>query len=443
MRRVRGSVAATFASSDSVDGVSRFPPPGLAPLGHRNYALYWVGQLVSMSGTWIELTATSWLLYQLTNSPLLLGLNGVFRAAPIFAFALIGGTVADRVERRRLLLITQSSSVVTSLVLGALVVTGHVLFWHVYVISLINATIAAFDGPGRQSLFPTLVPRGQLQNAITLNAMLFQTGQLVGPAIAGLLIARVNVAAPFFVNAVSYFAIIGALLAMRIPPITVRASRGSIRSELIGGLRYVRASTVLPLVLVMEATFSIFGHNQALMTIFARDVLGAGPEGLGVLLSSIGGGAIAGMVVLLVVGDIRRKGAFMLASGALYASALLLFAWSRSFPLSVALLAVLGFADATWGALRNAIAQIVAEDAYRGRVMSLILIAARGLTSASQLETGIATALFGGPGAATIGALAIGGALTAAVTRGAPLRDFTASPRRQAAQAATAAGGES
>src|SRR5439155_827691 len=221
----------------------------------------------------------------------------------------------------RLLLITQSSSVVTSLLLGTLVVTGHVAFWHVYLISLVNATIAAFDAPGRQSLFPMLVPRGQLQNAITLNAMLFQTGQLVGPAIAGVLIAR--------------------------------------------------------------------------------------------------------MLVLLLVGDIRRKGAFMLGSGALYATALLVFAWSRSFPLSVAVLAVLGFADATWGALRNAIAQIVAEDAYRGRVMSLILIAARGLTSASQVETGVATALFGAPGAATIGALAIGGALTAAATRGKSLRDFT------------------
>jgi predicted MFS family arabinose efflux permease len=403
-----------------------------------------VGQLVSMSGTWIELTATSWLLYQLTDSPFLLGLNGVFRAAPIFAFALIGGTVADRVERRRLLLITQSASVVTSLALGILVVTGHVMFWHVYAISLVNATIAAFDAPGRQSLFPMLIPRGQLQNAITLNAMLFQTGQLVGPAIAGVLIARVGIAAPFFVNAASYFAIIGGLLAMRIPPITARPLRGSIRSELVGGLRYVRANTVLPLVLAMEATFSIFGHNQALMTIFARDVLGAGPEGLGLLLSSVGAGAIAGMVVLILVGDLRRKGAFMLASGGMYAAALLVFAWSRSFPLSIAVLGVLGFADATWGALRNAIAQIVAEDAYRGRVMSLILIAARGLTSASQVQTGVATALFGAPGAATIGAVAIGGALAAAATRGKALRDFRApSLRRQAPQVAPAAGGES
>src|SRR2546430_15562358 len=221
-----------------------------------------------MSGTWIELTATSWLLSQLPDSPLLLGLNGVFRAAPIFAFALIGGAVADRVERRRLLLITQSSSVVTSLVLGTLVVSGHIAFWHVYLISLVNATIAAFDAPGRQSLFPMLVPRGQLQNAITLNAMLFQTGQLVGPAIAGVLIARVNVAAPFFVNAASYFAIIGGLLPMRIPPIPRRPLPGSVRSELIGGLRYGRGRTGLPPRLVMEATVSVFWHNQERMTYF-------------------------------------------------------------------------------------------------------------------------------------------------------------------------------
>src|SRR2546430_7412998 len=267
---------ATSASSINAERVSRFPPPGLAPLRHRNYALYWVGQLVSMSGTWIELTATSWLLYQLTDSPFLLGLNGVFRAAPIFAFALIGGTGADRVERRRLLLITQSSSVVTSLLLGTLVVTGHVAFWHVYLISLVNATIAAFDAPGRQSLFPMLVPRGQLQNAITLNAMRFQTGQLVGPAIAGVLSARVNVAARLFATSASYFAIIGGLLAMPIPPLAVRPLRGSIPTQLISWLRYLPARTLLPLVLVMEATFSVFWHNQALMTIFARDVLGAG-----------------------------------------------------------------------------------------------------------------------------------------------------------------------
>ena len=415
--------------------------PGLAPLGHRNFALYWTGQLVSQSGTWIELTATTWLLYQLTDSPLLLGLGGLFRAMPIFALALVGGAVADRVERRRLLLFTQSSSVVTSLALGTLVVTGQVAFWHIYVANVVNATIAAFDAPARQSLFPTLVPRGQIQNAITLNSTLFRTSQLIGPAIAGLLLARVGTASPFFVNAVSYFAIIGGLLAMRIPAGAARM-HGSLGGETIGGLRYVRASPILPVILAIEAALSLFGHNQALVTIFARDVLGTDAAGLGLLLSSVGAGAILGMLSLVAVGDIRRKGALMLGAGVVYAAAMLLFAASRSFGLSLAILALLGFADATWGTLRNAIAQLAADDAYRGRVMSLVVIVSRGLTQASQLQTGVATALVGAPAAAAIGALLVGGVVVGAATRVARLRDFTATAPPLTAPQAAEAGGE-
>lgn len=416
--------------------------PGLAPLGHRNYALYWIGQTVSQCGTWIELTATTWLLYQLTGSPLLLGLGGLFRALPIFAFAIVGGAVADRVERRRLLLFTQSSSVVTSVLLGALVVTGQIAFWHIYLFNLLNATIAAFDAPGRQAMFPTLVPRGQLQNAITLNAVLFRTSTLVGPAVAGLLIARVGIASPFFVNAVSYFAIIGALLAMRMPPILAR-TRGSLLGEALGGLRYVRTNAIVPLVLAMEGALSIFGHNQALITIFARDVLGTDAEGLGLLLSSIGGGAILGMFTLIALGDVRRKGVFMIVAGMVYAAAMVAFASSRSFALSIAILAVVGFADATWGTMRSTIVQLAAADAYRGRVMSLLIMVGRGLTQASQLQTGVVTALVGPTSAATFGAIVVGGVVAAVAARAPRLRDFSAAARRPRVAEAAQAGGES
>jgi len=380
-----------------------------------------------MSGTWIELTATTWLLYQLTDSPFLLGLGGVFRGLPIFVFALVGGAVADRVERRRLLLITQSASVLTSLILGALVVTGNIVFWHIYAINVINATIAAFDAPGRQSLFPTLVPKGQLQNAITLNAMLFRTSNLVGPAVAGI------------VNAVSYFAIIAGLLAMRIPPVAAR-TRGSIREDLVGGLRYVRASAILPLVLGIEAVLSVFGHNQALITIFARDILGTDAQGLGLLLSSIGLGAIVGMAALIVIGDVRRKGIVMIGAGSVYAATFLIFAWSRSFELSLLALGLLGFADATWGTMRTAIAQLAAQDAYRGRVMSLLIIVSRGLTNVSQLETGIATAIAGPTGAATLGAAIIAAVVGIVAVRAERLRDFAAGTPRSVPQAADAGG---
>ena len=392
-----------------------------------------------MSGTWIELTATTWLLYQLTDSPFLLGLGGVFRGLPIFVFALVGGAVADRVERRRLLLITQSASVLTSLILGALVVTGNIVFWHIYAINVINATIAAFDAPGRQSLFPTLVPKGQLQNAITLNAMLFRTSNLVGPAVAGILIARVGLASPFFVNAVSYFAIIAGLLAMRIPPVAAR-TRGSIREDLVGGLRYVRASAILPLVLGIEAVLSVFGHNQALITIFARDILGTDAQGLGLLLSSIGLGAIVGMAALIVIGDVRRKGIVMIGAGSVYAATFLIFAWSRSFELSLLALGLLGFADATWGTMRTAIAQLAAQDAYRGRVMSLLIIVSRGLTNVSQLETGIATAIAGPTCAATLGAAIIAAVVGIVAVRAERLRDFAAGTPRSVPQAADAGG---
>jgi MFS family permease len=401
-----------------------------------------MGQTVSQSGTWIELTATTWLLYQLTGSPLLLGLGGLFRALPIFAFAIVGGTVADRVERRRLLLFTQSSSVVTSVLLGALVVTGQVAFWHIYVFNLLNATIAAFDAPGRQAMFPTLVPRGQLQNAITLNAVLFRTSTLVGPAVAGLLISRVGIASPFFVNAVSYFAIIGALLAMRMSPILER-TRGPLLGEALGGLRYVRTNAIVPLVLGMEGALSIFGHNQALITIFARDVLGTDAEGLGLLLSSIGAGAIVGMFTLIALGDIRRKGVFMIVAGIVYAAAMLAFAGSRSFALSIAILAVLGFADATWGTMRSTIVQLAADDAYRGRVMSLLIMVGRGLTQASQLQTGLMTTLVGPMSAATFGAIVVGGVVAAVAARAPRLRDFSSAARRVRVAEAAQAGGES
>jgi len=378
--------------------------PGLAPLRHRDFALYWVGQLVSLSGTWIELTATSWLLYQLTSSPLLLGVNGLVRAVPIIGLSLFGGAIADRVARKRLLLVTQSSSVVTSLILGALVATNAVTFWHIYVIGFVNSTLAAFDTPSRQALFPTLVPRGQIQNAVALNSMLFRISTLIGPPVAGLLIAGVSTSAPFFVNAASYVTIIVALVAIRAPEMP-RRSQASLRADVAGGLRYAFASPILPLVLAVEACLSVFGH---------------------------------------AVGDVRRKGAFMVAAGLVYSATLVAFAFSRSFALSVAVLFVLGLADATWGTMRNAIAQLATSDAYRGRVMSLIVITSRGLTQASQLQTGAAVALFGPAVAAAVGGAVIGLTVLGVAARSPRLRRFAgaAPPGLEPAAVAAAGGGD-
>jgi predicted MFS family arabinose efflux permease len=401
--------------------------PGLSPLRHRDFALYWVGQCVSQIGTFIEMTATTYLLYAITSSPLLLGLGGLVRGVPILALALFGGALADRIDRKRLLLITQASQVVTSLILGTLVATGSVQFWHIYVIGFVNSTLSAFDAPARNSFYPQLIPRADFQNAVTLSSVIFRLSTLLGPAIAGILIAAVSPSSPFFVNAASYFAIIFALLAIRTKFTATAGARTSLRSAAWGGIQYALKSPVLPLILATETALSIFGHNSALITIFAKDVLHVGPEGLGLLLSAVGAGAIVGTIVLVAVGEVRPKGALMIAAGALYAVALLGFAVSTTFALSIAVLFVLGVADSGWGAMRNTIAQLATADAYRGRVMSMITVTSRGLTNAGQIETGAIVASIGPAAGAAINAVVVGISVATVALRSPRLRAFRSS----------------
>ena len=401
--------------------------PGLSPLRHRDFALYWVGLCVSQVGTFIEMTATTYLLYAITNSPLLLGLGGLVRGVPILALALFGGALADRIDRKRLLLYTQSAQVVTSIILGTLVATGTVQFWHIYVIGFVNSTLSAFDAPARNSFYPSLIPRADFQNAVTLSSVIFRLSTLLGPAIAGVLIATVGPASPFFVNAASYFAIIFALLLIRAKFAAAAGPRTSLRTAAWGGVQYAMRSPVLPLILVTEGALSIFGHNSALITIFARDVLHVGPDGLGLLLSSVGAGAIGGTIVLVVAGEVRPKGAVMIVAGALYAAALLGFAVSTSFALSMAVLFVLGVADSGWGAMRNTIAQLATTDAYRGRVMSMITVTSRGLTNAGQIETGAIVAAAGPAVGAAINAVLVGVSVATVALRSPRLRGFRSS----------------
>jgi predicted MFS family arabinose efflux permease len=401
--------------------------PGLSPLRHRDFALYWVGQCVSQIGTFIEMTATTYLLYAITGSPLLLGLGGLVRGVPILGLALFGGALADRIDRRRLLLFTQCAQVVTSLILGTLVATNTIQFWHIYVIGFVNSTLSAFDAPARNSFYPQLIPRADFQNAVTLSSVIFRLSTLVGPAIAGILIAAVSPSSPFFVNAVSYFAIIFALLAIRTKFTAAAGARVSLRSSAWGGIQYALKSPVLPLILATEMALSIFGHNSALITIFARDVLHVGPEGLGLLLSAVGAGAIVGTIVLVGTGEIRPKGAVMIVAGGLYAAALLGFAVSTSFALSFAMLFILGVADSGWGAMRNTIAQLATADAYRGRVMSMITVTSRGLTNAAQIETGAIVAAAGPAVCAAINAVLVGLSVATVALRSPRLRGFRSS----------------
>lgn len=397
--------------------------PGLAPLRHRDFALYFSGLTVSQCGSWMEQTLTTWLLYEITGSPVLLGIGGALRAIPIFVFGLLAGAVADRVDRRRLLLLTQGGSALTSLGLGIVVATGQLEVWHIYAVSVVNSTLLAFDAPARRAMFTTMVPRSQLQNAITLNAAVFRIARLIGPSLAGILIVATGPALPYFINSFSYLAIIGALLLISKPPMVDRV-RASLVAEAVDGVRYTLGKRILANLLFLESVHSLFGANTALVTIVAKDVLHVGPDGLGFLLSSLGAGALLGTGALVMSGVVERKGRFMMLSGYGYVAAFAVFAWSRSFELSALTLALVGFADTWWATMRNSIFQLEVEEAYRGRTLSAFLLVGRGMAQTSQLQTGLAVEAFGPHIAATAGAVLIAASIVGINVRNDEVRRF-------------------
>jgi MFS family permease len=381
--------------------------PGLVALRERNFVLYVIGQFTSRLGDWIELTAVSWILYELTNSPLALGLSGFFRAAPLLVLGLFGGAIADRVPRRPLMLFTESTMLVVSLTVGLLVVTGELRFWHFYILNLVSGTLSAFSVPARQALFAGLVPHSSIQSAVTLNSFAVRSGAFIGPTIAGLALAFGNYAVPFFINAVSFLGLLAALIAMRLPPL----KRAKVPQPLVNGvsegLGFVWRSAPIKVVLGLELLAGLFGYNSTLITIIARDILGTGPEGLGLLLSATGAGGLAAMMLMMAF-HIRRHARLVLIVGSLYAVLWAATALSPWLLLSAALFFALGATDGIWTIARNTLAQLLVHDAMRGRVMSIVMLVVRGSSDAGRVQAGLLVDLVGVVAAVLAGATVIG-----------------------------------
>jgi MFS family permease len=386
-------------------------PRGLAALRERNYVLYLAGQFTSQLGNWAEQTAVAWILYELTNSPLLLGLSGLARAVPMIAFTLIGGAVADRAPRRMLLLTTESAMLVVSLAVGWLAAAGQLQFWYLYVLSFASGTLSAFSVPARQALFAGLVPRSAMQSAVSLNAVAVRSGALAGPSLGGVALAYGGYALPFFVNAATFLGMLLALAAMRLPPREPeRASPSGLWEGMTHGLGFVWRNPLLKVALGLEVVSGLFGHNVTLVTIIARDVLATGPEGLGLLLSALGAGALASMTVMVAF-EVKRHLQLILAAGTAYTVLLAAFALSPWLGLSMALLFALGAADGAWAVTRNTLAQLLVPDELRGRVMSVVVLATRGSAPLGRLQGGFLAELVGGPAAVLLGAAVIGAAV--------------------------------
>jgi len=374
--------------------------------------LYAVGQFISQLGNWVEQTAVAWILYEMTNSPLLLGLSGLFRAVPMIGLALFGGAIADRVPRRVLLLLTESSMLIASLTVGLLALTDQLQFWHLYVLSFASGTLSAFSIPARHALFAGLVPRSSMQSAVTFNAVAVRSGALIGPSIGGVALAYGGYAFPFFINAAGFIGMLLALASMRLPSrqTDTASSPTNLWHGMTSGLDFVWRNPLLKVALGLEIVSGLFGHNVALITVIARDAIGTGPEGLGLLLSALGAGGLLGMV-FMVAFEVKRHVHVILSAGTAYAALLTAFALSPWLGLSMILLFALGAADGIWAVTRNTLAQLLLPDALRGRVMSVVVMATRGSAPLGRVQGGFLAGLVGGPAAVLVGAAVIGAAV--------------------------------
>ena len=382
----------------------------LAAFRYRDFRLFWLSLFVSNVGTWMQMTATNWLLYQLTDSAFQLGLNGLFRAAPAIFLGLISGTFADRYDRKRLLLWTQLALALLTLGLAILDDSGSITAWQIYAFTFISAAIGSFDGPARQALFPSLVPRSALPSAVALNSVLWKGAALIGPSLGGIAISLLGTSGAFYANAASFLAVVIALMMMRsyTPP---AEKRHDFFVEMKDGFDYMVSKPIILGVLVMEAVSSIFGLDNAMLTIFASDVFHVGAHGIGFLQSSRGLGAVIGSSLFIGMGQQRAQGKILTIAAILYGVGFAAFGVAPSFVLAVILLAMVGATDAIWAAARGTILQLTTPERFRGRIMGLFQLSNRGLHPLGQTETGLMVPLIGARETTVLG-----GVLVSAVT---------------------------
>ena len=371
-----------------------------AALQHRNFRLLWIGQLLSMAGSMMQSAAILWhvsLLVEPAQRGLALGMVGLVRVVPIVAFSLVGGVVADAHDRRRLMLLTQTGMAMCAALLAWVALTGGRAVWPIYALAAAGASFGAFDNPARQALIPTLVPAAHLPNAISLNAIMFQTASVLGPTVGGLLIGGLGVGWAYACNAASFLFVIVAVLAMR--GIGGRAERRAGRISIaaaVEGLRFVFETPLIRSTMLLDFFATFFASATALLPIFAQDILHVGARGYGLLSAAPSVGAILASVVMVrLVDRIERRGAVLLWAIAIYGVATVLFGVSRQFMFTFICLAVTGAADTVSMVIRNLVRQLGTPDRMRGRMTSVNMIFFMGGPQLGELEAGLVAHAWG------------------------------------------------
>jgi MFS family permease len=388
-------------------------PDALRALRHRNYRLFFFGQLVSLSGTWMQSVAQSWLAYRLTGSAAMLGLVGFAGQIPALLFSPAGGLVADRFDRRRVLVATQASAMALAFALAALTLAGRISIHGILALAALSGVVNAFDIPTRQAFAADMVGKDDLVNAIALNSSVFNGARVAGPAAAGLLVAAIGEGWCFFWNGVSYVAVIAGLLAMRLARRPRPGRHPPALQSLREGFDFVRDNRPVAALLLLLGLVSLTGMPYSvLMPVFADEILGGGARTLGLLMGATGCGALLGAAALATRKSVRGLGGFVAVSAGGLGVALVAFAFSRDFALSVALLVPVGFFMMSEMASSNTLIQSLTPDALRGRVIALYAMMFMGMAPLGALAAGFAAARIGAPATvAAGGAVCIAGAL--------------------------------
>jgi MFS family permease len=396
-------------SAERADGLRL--PVTLRALKHRNFQLFFSGQLISLVGTWMQNVAQAWLVYKLTGSSLLLGSVGFASQFPVFLAAPLGGIVADRYNRQRVVIGTQTASMILALILAAFTLANRITVTDIFILAVLLGLVNAFDIPGRQAFLVEMVGKEDLINAIALNSSMFNGARIIGPAIAGILVAKIGEGWCFFANGVSYIAVIVGLFMMRVKR-RPEVPAGSPLEHILEGFRFVRSTAPIRALLLLLGLVSLVAMPYTvLMPIFADRILHGGARGLGILMGATGVGALLGALTLATRTGVHGLGRWVTVSCAGFAVSLVAFALSKNFWLSTALLLPVGFSMMLQMSSSNTLIQAMVPDHLRGRVMAVYSMMFMGMAPFGALLGGAVADRLGAPLAVIIGAVAgLGGA---------------------------------
>ncbi|HKV43572.1 MAG TPA: MFS transporter, partial [bacterium] len=400
--------------SDESPGTVERRPGMFAALRHRNYRLFFTGQLISLVGTWMQRIAQAWLVLQITNSPFLLGVIGALQWLPVLCLALIGGAVADRVSKRNLLVVTQTVQMLQAFILGALIATGAVRFWHVAILATALGTSQAFDMPSRQAFIFEMVEGTDMMNAVALNSTIVNVARLIGPAIAGAAIAWVGMSWAFFVNGLSFIPVILALLMMRVRPARAVSVAAGVMAHVREGIDYLVRTPVALQVIVLLAFESIFVMNFTILTtVFAKDVLHMRAAAFGLLMSAQGAGALVGAITVASLAYLGPRPAVLFGGALALTLSSIVLSTVRHFAPAAVVLGIAGASMVMFTATVNTTLQLNTPDRLRGRVMAVYSLMMGGMTPVGSLVTGALAEIWGAPGAfgvgGTVGLVALAG----------------------------------